>query len=258
MPTICLSSSFWSLWKTIVSSIRFNNSGLNEFFNSSRIRFSIASWFCWTVFAPNPTDFSSRRATAPRFDVIMITVFLKSTFLPFESVKCPSSNTCNKILNTSGWAFSISSSKITAYGRWRIFSVNWPPSSKPTYPGGEPTKRLTECFSIYSDISILTSASCSPNIASAKVFANSVLPTPVGPKNKNEPIGRRGSFKPLLARRIERAIALTASDCPMTRLCSTDSKLIKRSLSFFSICWRGIPVHWETTSAISPSPIEAI
>ena len=26
---------------------------------------------------------------------------------------------------------------------------------------------------------------------SAKVFATSVLPTPVGPKNKNEPIGRR-------------------------------------------------------------------
>ena len=44
----------------------------------------------------------------------MITVLLKSTTLPCESVIRPSSSTCNRMLNTSGWAFSISSNKITA------------------------------------------------------------------------------------------------------------------------------------------------
>ena len=50
-----------------------------------------------------------------------------------------------------------------------------------------------------------------PNMLAAKDFANSVLPTPVGPKNINEPIGRRGSFKPLRALLIARATALIAS-----------------------------------------------
>ena len=139
----------------------------------------------------------------------------------------------------------------------RIFSVNCPPSSNPTYPGGEPTKRLTACFSMYSDISIRTRASWSPNIASANVFANSVFPTPVGPRNKNEPIGRFGSFNPLRARRIERATADTASSCPITRWCNSFSKWTRRSLSFFSICFNGIPVHCDTTSAISSSVIAA-
>ena len=36
--------------------------------------------------------------------------------------------------------------------------------------------------------------------ASARAFASSVLPTPVGPKNKNEPIGLLGSCIPALER----------------------------------------------------------
>ena len=43
----------------------------------------------------------------------MITVFLKSTVLPWESVTRPSSKICSKMLNTSGWAFSISSNSTT-------------------------------------------------------------------------------------------------------------------------------------------------
>ena len=34
------------------------------------------------------------------------------------------------------------------------------------------------------------------NKNSASVLANSDFPTPVGPKNKKDPDGRRGSFKP--------------------------------------------------------------
>ena len=44
-----------------------------------------------------------------------------------------------------------------------------------------------------------------------KALANSVFPTPVGPKKIKEPIGRFGSFNPALARRIALATAFTAS-----------------------------------------------
>ena len=66
---------------------------------------------------------------APILEVMIITVFLKSTVLPWLSVNRPSSSTCNKILNTSGWAFSISSNNTIEYGFRRTASVNWPPSS---------------------------------------------------------------------------------------------------------------------------------
>ena len=68
----------------------------------------------------------------------------------------------------------------------------------------------TVCFSIYSDISSLIIAFSSPNIASARVLQSSVLPTPVGPKKMNEPIGLFGFFSPTLPRRIALAIEDTA------------------------------------------------
>ena len=43
----------------------------------------------------------------------MMMVFLKSTVRPWESVILPSSSTCNRMLNTSGWAFSTSSNSTT-------------------------------------------------------------------------------------------------------------------------------------------------
>ena len=72
---------------------------------------------------------SACNMAAPRFDVMMSTVFLKSTVRPLASVSRPSSITCSSTLNTSGCAFSISSNRITAYGLRRTASVNWPPSS---------------------------------------------------------------------------------------------------------------------------------
>ena len=47
------------------------------------------------------------------FEVMMMIVFLKSTVLPRPSVSWPSSNTCKRMLKTSGCAFSISSSSTT-------------------------------------------------------------------------------------------------------------------------------------------------
>ena len=84
-------------------------------------------------------------------------------------------------------------------------SVSCPPSSYPTYPGGEPISLLTVCFSIYSDMSIWINESSSPNKNSAKAFAVSVLPTPEGPRNIKDPDGLLGSLSPDL-------VLLTAFD----------------------------------------------
>ena len=54
-------------------------------------------------------------------------------------------------------------------------------------------------------------ASLLPNMSIANCLANSVLPTPVGPTNKNEPIGRPDLLKPIRFLRIERATLSTAS-----------------------------------------------
>ena len=61
--------------------------------------------------------------------VMMMTVFRKSTSRPWLSVSRPSSRIWSSTLNTSGCAFSISSNRMTLYGRRRTASVSWPPSS---------------------------------------------------------------------------------------------------------------------------------
>ena len=96
-------------------------------------------------------------------------------------------------------------------------------------------------------------ASSSPNIDSAKARANSVLPTPVGPKKIKLPIGRLGSFKPALARLTALLIELTASFWPITLSCNVSSKLSKRCDSVSLILVNGIPVQPAITSAISSS-----
>ena len=70
---------------------------------------------------------------------------------------------------------------------------------------------------MYSDMSIWMSASESPNMNSASVRARKVLPTPVGPRKTNEPIGRFGSFRSARERRRALLMAVTASSWPMTR-----------------------------------------
>jgi hypothetical protein len=47
------------------------------------------------------------------FEVMITTVFLKSTVRPWPSVRRPSSISCRRMLNTSVCAFSISSSNTT-------------------------------------------------------------------------------------------------------------------------------------------------
>ena len=102
----------------MISSRRFKNSGLK----CPRSSFMTASSQAGLI-SPFSSMPSSRWAD-PRFDVIMMIVFLKSTVLPCESVIRPSSNTCNNTLNTSGCAFSTSSNRTTEYGFLRTASVS--------------------------------------------------------------------------------------------------------------------------------------
>ncbi len=79
---------------------------------------------------------------------------------------------------------------------------------------------------MYSDMSMRTIASSSPNRNSASVRASSVLPTPDGPRNTKEPVGRFGSFRPARERRIALETTSIAWCWPMTRLWSSSSMRI--------------------------------
>ena len=104
MPRI----SVWlRAWKIMVSSIRLRNSGRKLDRKVSRTLDRISSYLL-------SSSTTSKMYCDPRLLVIIMTVFLKSTVRPWESVTRPSSRICSITLNTSGWAFSISSNKITA------------------------------------------------------------------------------------------------------------------------------------------------
>ena len=109
-------------------------------------------------------------------------------------------------------------------------------------------------FSMYSDMSIWMSESASPNMNSASVRARKVLPTPVGPRKMNEPIGRRGSFRSARERRSALLMAVTASSWPMTDFFSSPSMARSLRVSFWSMRASGMPVHLEMTWRISSSP----
>ena len=98
------------------------------------------------------------------------------------------------------------------------------------------------------------SASSVSNRNSASALVSSVLPTPVGPRNRKEPFGRFGSASPARERRIASDTVRTASAWPTTRLPIACSILRSFSRSPSSILETGMPVHFETTSAISSSP----
>ena len=137
------------------------------------------------------------------------------------------------------------------YGLRRTFSVNCPPSSYPTYPGGAPTRRETVNFSIYSLISIRINASEEPNMYFASSLAKWVLPTPVGPKNIKVPIGLLGSFSPTRLRNI----AFTNFSIAVSWAITLDwrDSFIPANLMPSACAMRctGIPDIIETTFAIS-------
>ena len=138
--SICLSDN--RLFKSAISrstmrAISDNNRGLNSTISSTRLRNSGLK--CRRKSAITASRAEARISPAsvtpssscgdPMFDVIITTVFLKSTTWPWASVNRPSSSNWSNTWNTSGWAFSTSSNKIAEYGLRRTASVNCPPSS---------------------------------------------------------------------------------------------------------------------------------
>src|SRR3954453_13773974 len=67
---------------------------------------------------------------------------------------------------------------------------------------------------MYSDMSMRAMARSSSNRNSASALDSSVLPTPVGPRNRNEPIGRLGSPRPARLRRTASERARTGAAPP--------------------------------------------
>mmetsp|Transcript_33499 Transcript_33499/g.53883 ORF Transcript_33499/g.53883 Transcript_33499/m.53883 type:complete len:267 (-) Transcript_33499:1660-2460(-) len=193
---------------------------------------------------------SCRIFCEPTLEVMIINVLVKSIVRPLLSVRRPSSSIWRSTLKTSGCAFSISSNKTKEYGFRLTASVSCPPSSKPTYPGGDPTRREVANLSIYSDISSRIMASSEPKYDDARDLASSVFPTPVGPAKIKLATGRLASLRPTRDLLIALAMETTGCFWPITRSESSISRFINFFLSSWSTAVTGIPVHVETTCAI--------
>ena len=126
-------------------------------------------------------------------EVMITTALRKSTVRPWPSVRRPSSSTCSSTLNTSGCAFSISSNSTTVVrpaahrlGELAALVVADVAGRRADQAGHACASPCTR------DMSMRIIARSSSNRNSASARASSVLPTPVGPRNRNEPIGRFG------------------------------------------------------------------
>ena len=104
---------------------------------------------------------------------------------------------------------------------------------------------------MYSLMSMRTMARSSSKRNSANARASSVLPTPVGPRNKKDPMGRLGSLSPARLRRMALETADTASSCPTTRSWRVPSRRTSFWISPSMSRETGTPVQRETTSAMS-------
>ena len=107
-------------------------------------------------------------------------------------------------------------------------------------------------------MSMRTIARSSSNRKSASDLASSVLPTPVGPRKRNDPVGRSGSATPARERRTASDTARTASAWPIRRAPMIDSIESSFSVSPCSSRPAGMPVHAEITSAMSSAPTRSL
>ena len=107
---------------------------------------------------------------------MMMTVLRKSTLRPLASVRCPSSRIWSRMLNTSGWAFSISSSSTTrvALAAHRLGQLA---ALLEADVAGRRADQAADTLwrSMNSHMSILISASSLPNMNSASALASSRL-----------------------------------------------------------------------------------
>ena len=112
---------------------------------------------------------------------------------------------------------------------------------------------------MYSDMSMRIIASSASNMNSASARASSVLPTPVGPRNRNEPIGRSGSCRPgarAAQRRRDRLDRLVLADRRARAgapPCGSASRPRPRAGAL-----TGMPVQRATTSAMSSASTSSL
>ena len=104
---------------------------------------------------------------------------------------------------------------------------------------------------MYSLMSILTILSSESNRYSAIRLASSVLPTPVGPKNMNDPIGLPGSLSPALFLWIAPTMVSMALSWPMMRPLRRSRIFIILFPSDSATLFTGMPVIFETTVEMS-------
>src|SRR5207248_584412 len=94
-----------------------------------------------------------------------------------------------------------------------------------------------------------------PTGTAASGRGSGVGPTPGGAGAVDGPVARLGAFRPARARRIAFETASLAACWPLTRLWSSSSMRISFWVSASVSLNTGMPVHIETMSAISSSPI---
>ncbi len=94
-----------------------------------------------------------------------------------------------------------------------------------------------------------------PLNSTANALDNSVFPTPVGPTNRNEPIGLLGSLIPDLERLIALLTAVTAPSCPITLLFSASANPLSFSVELASSSVISTPDIFDIVSRISLTPI---
>ncbi|MNE42889.1 hypothetical protein D3C80_1370390 [compost metagenome] len=99
---------------------------------------------------------------------------------------------------------------------------------------------------MYSDMSKRTSSTPS---ALASCRAASVLPTPVGPANRNEPTGLSGALSPARDSLIAVDSESMAGSCPNTVSFRSRSRLRNSSLSELLTCFGGIRAILATMSS---------
>ena len=97
--------------KRQISSKRFKNSGLNS---PCSISSSMSSSLNSLILMP--AVIFSRMTLAPALEVAMMMVSRKLISRFLSSRRIPSSRTWRRVVNTEGWAFSISSSRMTEKG----------------------------------------------------------------------------------------------------------------------------------------------
>ena len=122
---------------------------------------------------------------------MMTTALRKSASRPPASVSRASPSACNSRSKNDASAFSTSSSSSTLNGCSRTLAV-----SKPSLPKTPPTSLRTATASAYSLMSNRVRRSFEPKRNSATALAISVFPTPVGPMNRSDAMGRFGRVRP--------------------------------------------------------------